>query len=623
MEPEEPDNYETADLPDDKFVQVSEFPDDEVFVESVPVDEDTEVFLPVDDDEVVDGVFTPEPGKKYIVITEDGDSPEFDDVEQVPNFPNDEEDLTVFEVPEDNENPTPIFVGPNARVFEEEEVGPVTTGCGEEMQPEQPPADNYETADLPDDKFVQVTEFPDDDVFVESVPVDEDTEVFLPVDDDEVYDSPDFEDVEQVPDFPDDDEEVTIFEVPDDNDNPPPIYVGPNGRVFEEQEPSSRDICNSLTFTHTLANTFTSTNDDTNIEEYEDGKTVLIPENPLERFKVTYILDDGEVATFDDVTLKVIGGDVEFVRVFIVGDDPTDTVAVKTADNVNRDEEFTLSFPEGTEGKRIRFVVEPESDLPCLVIVKVSECVEVTECDEPTGTAPEMAVDFTDNVANVDVTEEGDTITPRFTDGKYTVAYSRTDVIPIEGEDVPSLQVTSIKVCDEVTSCEEDAMEEPILYVHFTKNVDEVEQTEEMDRVVPANRNDKFLVTYAVEDLEEAFFSSVTFRLPGIGARRVSVWVVSDDVADEVALASETNVGPNEDVKFEFPENPKGKKLRIAVVPYPGELVPDLELVDIEVCIECSCNNSSTTNDGTNNPPNTTTTNANTSSNYPATTNHR
>ncbi|KAK7506106.1 hypothetical protein BaRGS_00002828, partial [Batillaria attramentaria] len=765
MEPEEPDNYETADLPDDKFVQVSEFPDDEVFVESVPVDEDTEVFLPVDDDEVVDGVFTPEPGKKYIVITEDGDeplptppgtvdvddlpdSPEFDDVEQVPNFPNDEEDLTVFEVPEDNENPTPIFVGPNARVFEEEEVGyerPVTTGCGEEMQPEQPPADNYETADLPDDKFVQVTEFPDDDVFVESVPVDEDTEVFLPVDDDEVTDgvfypkpgkkyvviteegetpsptqttpagtvdvddlpdSPDFEDVEQVPDFPDDDEEVTIFEVPDDNDNPPPIYVGPNGRVFEEQEPPTGEDEvpvneNGPTTVITIdskpptgeepeptefvycekpGTTVVCEEDvqlkyfyDDNvvsIEEYEDGKTVLIPENPLERFKVTYILDDGEVATFDDVTLKVIGGDVEFVRVFIVGDDPTDTVAVKTADNVNRDEEFTLSFPEGTEGKRIRFVVEPESDLPCLVIVKVSECVEVpppsppeptevTECDEPTGTAPEMAVDFTDNVANVDVTEEGDTITPRFTDGKYTVAYSRTDgekatfssvtfnldgpakrvtawvvgdspdddsetesvtnvqpdgdvtltfpdmpvgsklriaVIPIEGEDVPSLQVTSIKVCDEVTeepppptevtSCEEDAMEEPILYVHFTKNVDEVEQTEEMDRVVPANRNDKFLVTYAVEDLEEAFFSSVTFRLPGIGARRVSVWVVSDDVADEVALASETNVGPNEDVKFEFPENPKGKKLRIAVVPYPGELVPDLELVDIEVCIE-------------------------------------
>nr|KAG5713210.1 hypothetical protein BaRGS_007737 [Batillaria attramentaria] len=235
MAPEEPDNYETADLPDDKFVQVSEFPDDGVFVESVPVDEDTEVFLPVDDDEIPQSLMM---------------------LNKCPTSRMMRKTLTVFEVPEDNENPTPIFVGPNARVFEEEEVGPVTTGCGEEMQPEQPPADNYETADLPDDKFVQVTEFPDDDVFVESVPVDDDTEVFLPVDDDEVTDgvfypkpgkkyvviteegdSPDFEDVEQVPNFPDDDEEVTIFEVPDDNDNPPPIYVGPNGRVFEEEEP--------------------------------------------------------------------------------------------------------------------------------------------------------------------------------------------------------------------------------------------------------------------------------------------------------------------------------------------------------------------------------------------------
>ncbi|KAK7506023.1 hypothetical protein BaRGS_00002745, partial [Batillaria attramentaria] len=134
--------YDTEDLPGNKVLQVTDFPDD-VYVDSVPTDQnedgqpDTEVFVP--EEKNAEGVVTLQPGERYVLITETtettvttpgqpaGTQPVDDLVETLDDVVETtvgDVTVTIFEVPEDGV-PTPVFVGPTESILKE-------------SQPEQP-----------------------------------------------------------------------------------------------------------------------------------------------------------------------------------------------------------------------------------------------------------------------------------------------------------------------------------------------------------------------------------------------------------------------------------------------------------------------------------------------------
>ncbi|KAK7495635.1 hypothetical protein BaRGS_00013082 [Batillaria attramentaria] len=396
---------------------------------------------------------------------------------------------------------------------------------------------------------------------------------------------------------------------------------------------------------------------DTNVLNIDnlDGGEVIIPRTPTETFKVTYMVDDGDFASFEAVKFKLIGGDAQTVRVFAVGENPRDTLEVVSASDVNRDQEITLTFTLSPRGKRLRFVVVPKNDIPCLVILETRLCLEespdtapitsdAVQCSEVTGNTPQLGPKFKDNVIDIDLTDAGDIITPKFPDSKYTVVYKRLDgesatfrsityklngnakrvsvwvvndgpedevttenrldvqadqeinvvfeempigrkirvaVIPYDGQTAPSLTIVNIEVCDEpvdepvtdtVTTCMEEGKINPATYVHFTSNVESVDRSQAADRITPADRDSRFVATYAIEDYQEATFSGMTYRLSGGGAKRVAVYTLR-------------NVQPDQNVRVDFAEMPEGKKVRIAVIPNDGQPAPDLEVVNIEACV--------------------------------------
>nr|KAG5713208.1 hypothetical protein BaRGS_007735 [Batillaria attramentaria] len=106
-----PEYYDTEDLPGNKVLQVTVFPDD-VYVEGVPIDQDedgqpdTKVFLP--EEPSTTGIVVLEPGEKYIIVTNVGVG--------------DDKVVRIFETPDDGE-PTPVYIGPNQSVLKEYQVG--------------------------------------------------------------------------------------------------------------------------------------------------------------------------------------------------------------------------------------------------------------------------------------------------------------------------------------------------------------------------------------------------------------------------------------------------------------------------------------------------------------------